>query len=127
VLVAFVILSLVGTALFRLYGSALNNAGAADDYGRAALVAESALAEASMPPLHEGTTEGSADDGRLRWTARVSPYKPDGVPPELEAASEALPLRLWRITVDVTFEAVNGKPRTIALATTRIGAKEKQP
>jgi hypothetical protein len=127
VLVAFVILSLVGTALFQLYGGALNNAGAADAYGRAALVAESALAEASMPPLREATSEGSVDDGRIRWTAKVSPYAPEGVSPELAAASEALPVRLWRIAVEVTFEGANGKPRTFALATTRIGAKEMQP
>ena len=47
VLVAFVILALVGTALFRLFSGALNNASAADDYSRAVLVAESVLAEAA--------------------------------------------------------------------------------
>jgi prepilin-type N-terminal cleavage/methylation domain-containing protein len=43
VLVAFVILSLVATALFRLFSGALNNASASEDYSRAVLVAESAL------------------------------------------------------------------------------------
>ena len=59
VLVAFVILALVGTALFQLFGGALNNASAADEYSRAALFAESRLTAAavetriarSAPPL----------------------------------------------------------------------------
>ena len=63
VLVAFVILSLVVTALFRLFSGALVNASAADDYTHAVLVAESALAEAAAAvPLVEATNSGSADD-----------------------------------------------------------------
>jgi len=124
VLVAFVIVALVATALFRLFSGALVNAGAADDYSKAALVAQSALDEASMPPLREGTKDGTADDGRITWLARISPYAAPGVPPELEAASEGLPIRLWRVAVDVTFTGSNGASRTITLATTRIGARE---
>ncbi len=126
VLVAFVILALVATALFRLFSGALVNAGAADDYSRVALVAQSALDEASLAPLREGTKDGTADDGRITWLARITPYAAPGVPPELEAASENLPTRLWRIVVDVTFTGPNGAPRTITLATTRLGAKELQ-
>jgi general secretion pathway protein I len=124
VLVAFVILALVATALFRLFSGALANASAADDYSRVVLVAQSALDEAAAPPLREGTQQGAADDGRISWTARITPYKAPDVPPELEAASEALPLRLWRIVVDVTFSGANGASRTFTLATTRLGAKE---
>jgi general secretion pathway protein I len=124
VLVAFVILALVATALFRLFSGALANASAAGDYSRAMLVAQSALDEASAAPLREGGRDGSIDDGRIRWSARVEPYAPPGVAPELEAASEPLPLRLWRIVVDVTFDGANGAPRTISLATVRIGAKQ---
>ncbi len=119
VLVAFVILALVATALFRLFSGALVNAGAADDYSRVALVAQSALDEASLPPLREGTKDGAADDGRVTWVAHIAQYKPPGVSPDLEAASDALPLRLWRIVVDVTFSGPNGAPRTFTLATTR--------
>jgi general secretion pathway protein I len=126
VLVAFVILALVATALFRLFSGALVNAGAADDYSRVALVAQSALDEAALPPLREGTKDGTSDDGRIRWLARITPYVTEGVSPELDAASQNLPMRLWRIAVDVTFIGPNGAPRTIALATTRLGAKELQ-
>lgn len=125
VLVAFVILSLVATALFRLFSGALVNASAADDYTHAVLVAESALAEAAAAvPLVEATNSGSADDGRIAWTTRVAPYSPPGVTPDAERVAEAMPMRLYRITADVTFAAPSGGSRTFALATTRVGPRE---
>jgi general secretion pathway protein I len=127
VLVAFVILSLVATALFRLFSGALGNVSAADDYSRAVLVAESALAEAAAAvPLQEATNAGTADDGRMAWTTRVALYSPPGVPAELALASDALPTRLYRITAEVAFASPSGGTRTFALATTRIGAKGPQ-
>ena len=125
VLVAFVILSLVATALFGLFSSALKNASAADDYSRAVLVAESAMAEAaSTRPLRAATQQGSADDGRIEWTSRIAPYVAPGVNPDVERASEAMTTRLYRVSVDVTFPSPAGGRRTLALATTRIGAKD---
>ena len=127
VLVAFVILSLVATALFRLFSGALGNASAADDYSRAVLVAESVLTEAAAAaPLVEGTRTGSADDGRVAWTTRTSTYSPPGVPPDLERAAETMAVRLFRITAEVTFAAPSGGQRTFALATTRIGLRDSQ-
>lgn len=125
VLVAFVILSLVATALFRLFSGALGNASAADEYSRAVLVAESVLAEAAATvPLVEATGTGSADDGRIAWTTRVAAYSPAGVSPDLERAAETMPTRLYRITSEVTFAAPSGGQRTFALATTRIGSRD---
>ena len=80
-----------------------------------------------MPPLREGTKDGTADDGRISWTAHIAPYKPAGVSPELEAASQTLTIALWRIVVDVAFNGPDGAPRTFSLATTRLGAKEGAP
>ena len=127
VLVAFVILSLVATALFRLFSGALVNASAADDYTHAVLVAESALAEAAAAvPLVEATNSGSADEGRIAWTTRVAPYSPPGVSPDVERVAETMPTRLYRITADVTFAAPSGGMRTFALATTRVGQRESR-
>ena len=124
VLVAFVILSLVATALFRLFSGALGNASAADDYSRAVLVAESVLAEAAAAqPLREATQTGSADDGRIAWTTRVAPYSPPDVPPDLERAAETMQVRLYRITAEVKFAAPSGGQRTYELATTRLAWK----
>jgi general secretion pathway protein I len=125
VLVAFVILAAVATALFRLFSGALANASAADEYSRAVLVAESALtAAAAAQPLRETTEAGSADDGRIEWTTRVAAYTPPDLPPEIQGTTEAMPIRLYRVTVDVTFPSPNGGKRTYALATTRIGPKD---
>ncbi len=121
VLVAFVILSLVATAVFRLFSGALGNASAADDYSRAVLVTESVLAEAAAAqPLREATQSGTADDGRIAWTTRVAPYTPPDVSPDLEGAAETMPIQLYRITAESTFAAPSGGQRSFALATTRI-------
>ena len=125
VLVAFVILALVATALFRLFSGALVNASAADDYTHAVLVAESVLAEAAAAsPLAEATNTGSADEGRITWTTRVTQYTPPGVSADAERVTESMPTRLYRITAEVTFAAPSGGTRSFALATTRLGLKE---
>jgi general secretion pathway protein I len=80
VLVAFIIVALVVTALFRLYGGALGNASAADEWTRALLVAQSRLAlAASAQPLREATDAGSDADSRIDWRTSVTPY----VPPDM--------------------------------------------
>ena len=124
VLAAFVILSLVATALFRLFSASLNNASAAADYSRAVLVAESRLeAAAAQQPLKEASDRGSDDDGRIAWETRVEPYVIKDVDPDLERASESLAMRLYRITVDVSFTGGDGRARTFSLATTRMGPR----
>lgn len=125
VLVAFVILTLVATALFRLFSGSLGNASAADEYSRAVLVAESALTEASAAqPLREETRNGTLDDGRIAWTTRVEAYTPSDVPPDLATSAELLPTRLYRVTAEVTFPSPSGGKRSFALSTVRIASRE---
>jgi len=125
VLVAFVILSLVATALFRLFSGALVNASAADAYTHAVLVAESALAEAAAAvPLVETTGTGTAEEGRISWTTHVTAYNPPDLTPDVERVAETMPTRLFRVTADVTFAAPSGGTRSFALATLRVGARE---
>ncbi len=124
VLVAFVVLSLVATALFRLFSGALGNASAAEEYSRATLVAQSVLDEAAAGTLREGTQHGSADDGRLQWTVDITPYEVPGINPELDRISAVLPVRMFRIVTDVTFPSPGGGERKLELSTIRIGARE---
>lgn len=126
VLVAFVVLSLVATAVFRLFSGALGNASAAEEYSRAILVAQSALDETAASALHEGTQSGSADDGRIEWTVQVTPYEVPGINADLERASAVLPIRMFRLVSAVTFPAPNGGQRNLTLSTIRIGARETQ-
>jgi len=124
VLAAFVILALVATALFRLFGDSLGNAAAAEDWSRALLVAESRLEEAAAAqPLREGSERGADASGLVQWESRVAPYDAPDVEPDLERASEALATRMYRITVDVRFTGANGRERTFSLATIRVGPR----
>ena len=124
---AFVILALVATALFRLFSGALVNASAADDYTHAVLVAESVLAEAAATkPLVETTNTGAADDGRFAWTTQVTRYTPPGSSSAADPLTDTMQTRLFRITAEVTFAAPSGGTRSFTLATTRIGLKDAQ-
>jgi general secretion pathway protein I len=124
VLVAFIIVALVVTALFRLYGGALGNASAADDWTRALLVAQSRLAlAASAQPLREATDAGSDANGRIDWRTSVIPYVPPDADPDVERASEAMTTRLFRVTVDVRFPGIAGQSRTLTLSTLKVGER----
>jgi general secretion pathway protein I len=124
VLVAFIIVALVVTALFQLFGGALRNASGAGDWTRALLVAQSRLElSASAQPLREASDAGTEPDGRIAWRASVTPYVPPDPNPDLERASESMTTRLYRISVDVTFAGDDGKPRTVSLSTVRIGQR----
>ncbi|MCC7042209.1 MAG: prepilin-type N-terminal cleavage/methylation domain-containing protein [Burkholderiales bacterium] len=124
VLAAFVILALVATALFNLFASSLNNVAAADEWSRALETAESHLeAAAAAQPLKDGSDRGESPDGRIRWMTTVAPYVPPGGDADLERATETLALRLFRISVEVVYVGGDGKSRTLALATVRLGPK----
>jgi general secretion pathway protein I len=126
VLVAFVVFSLVATALFRLFSGALANASAADDYTRALLVAESVLDSRRGTPLTEGEDAGTADDGRIRWNSSVTRYDPPGVSADLAQASTMLPVRLYRVEIEVLFPSPSGGERRFTLSTVRLGANRQR-
>jgi general secretion pathway protein I len=124
VLVAFVVLSLVATALFRLFGGALGNAAAADEWSRATLIAETRLTmAANVEPLREGSDQGNESNGRVRWETKVAPYDPPNTSDDIARASETMPTRLYRVTVDVHFPSDNGGERTVSLATLRLAQR----
>jgi general secretion pathway protein I len=128
VLAAFVVLALVGTALFRIFSGALGNASLSDEYSRATLYAESRLASPGVEtPLREGVQQGTSEDGKYSWVARVEPYRPPGSTPDLDAAAALMPARLWRIAVTVSWPGLAGGERSIALATVRLAPKELTP
>jgi general secretion pathway protein I len=124
VLVAFVILALVGTALFGLFGGALRNASSAEDWSRAMLVAQSHLVEAAnTQPLREASVSGTDADGRIAWQTTVAPYVTPDPNPELERLSETMATRLYRVSIDVRFPGDNGRERSLSLSTVKLGAR----
>jgi general secretion pathway protein I len=127
VLVAFVIVALVGTALFRLFGGALNNASAAEDYSRAVLLAESRMASIAVEstPLREGASDqGHSDDGKYTWVTRVEPYVGPGTTADQQQLGQAAAVRLLRITTTVSWPGTLGQDRSLALATVRLASKQ---
>jgi len=126
VLVAFVILALVGTALFQLFGGALRNASVADEYSRAALVAESRLAAAAVEntPLREGGDQGTTDDGKYSWETKIEAYVPPCTTADQDRLAQSAAVRLFRISVSVSWPGMAGAQRSISLATVRLAAKQ---
>lgn len=125
---AFVIISLVATAIFRLFSGALGNAGVAEEYSRAILIAQSLQAQKIPGSLREGTENGATEDGRMQWTVQVSPYEPPNLNPEIAKTSEFMMTRMYRIVTVVSFAGANpGQQRSVTLSTVRLGPKERTP
>lgn len=125
VLVAFIILALVGTALFELFGGALNNAAVADEYSRGALFAESRLTAAAVEtPLREGGDQGVSEDGKYTWATRIEPYVGPGATADEDRLGQAAAVRLWRISVTVSWPGTLGNQRSVSLATVRLAPKQ---
>ena len=126
VLVAFVILALVGTALFQLFGGALNNVSAADDYSRGVLLAESRLADAAVEslPYRQTSDQGVTEDGKYSWASTIEPYVGPGTTADQQRIGELGAVRLWRISVTVSWPGTLGSQRSISLATVRMALKQ---
>lgn len=126
VLVAFVILALVATALFRLIGGALGNAGVAEDTSRAVLVAQSRLDAARGSPRLSGES-GSEDEGRISWTTTVEPYVAQDAPQDTSGLAQLSATQLYRIRVAVRFPGAGGRERTLELSTLKLARREGAP
>jgi general secretion pathway protein I len=123
VLVAFVILALVATALFRLIGGALGNAGAAADASRALLVAQSRL-DAARGGARLAGESGADEDGRISWTTSVEPFVAPDTVPGAAGAPTVSPTQLYRIRVEVRYPGAGGRERSLELSTLRLAKRE---
>lgn len=126
VLVAFVILALVATAIFRLIGGALGNAGVAEDVSRAVLVAQSRL-DAVRGGARLAGESGTEDDGRIAWTTTVEPYVAPDAAQTAAGPQPVSPTQLYRIRVEVRYPGAGGRERTLALSTLKLARREGGP
>jgi general secretion pathway protein I len=115
VLVAFVILSLVLTMIFRVTSGSLNSIGAADHYAKALLIAESKLAlVGSEIPLEMGEVSGSENDD-FNWTLSISPF-------EFSAEEPLAPIQLinplYQVSLQVSWSQ-GSKNRSLVINTLR--------
>lgn len=118
VLVAFMILAMSLTVIYRIFSGGLRNVTLSEDYARAVLIAESQLAAAGIAdPLVHGTTAGDTDE-RFRWEREIEEYAPWEQDRELSAAVLA-----YRVTVNVDWEHA-GQTRQVSLSSVRLEQPE---
>jgi general secretion pathway protein I len=114
ILVAFVILAMSLTVIFRIFSGGLRNVALSEDYAQAVLLAESQLSAVGVSePLEQGVTTGEWND-RFRWQRMVELYQPW----EQDKALLA-PLLGYFVTVSVDWEHA-GKNRQISLSSVRL-------
>ena len=131
VLVAFVILALVATALFRLFSGALNNASAAEEWSRALLVAES-RARGRPPPRSRCAKRPIAAPRRRRPHAlgdarrRRTPHRTRRSRARARVARRSPTRALPRHASTCAFPAPTGK-RAHAVAVDASGSRARNP
>ncbi|MFP7722515.1 type II secretion system protein XpsI [Lysobacter sp. A3-1-A15] len=82
VIVAFALLALALTLLLGTLSGATRQVRWAGDAGRAALHAQSLLAQQGISdPIEPGERSGEFDDGRYRWTLGTVPWTDPALPP----------------------------------------------
>lgn len=119
ILVAFMILAMSLTVIFRIFSGGLRNVALSEDYARAVLVAESQLAAIGVSePLEHGVTSGEWG-ARFRWERVVEPYQPWEQEKELSA-----PLLAYTVTVNVDWEHA-GRTRQVKLSSVRLKQVEQ--
>jgi general secretion pathway protein I len=112
VLVAFTLAAVLLAAVLQAVSGALRSHHAGEAYTRAALAAESMLAEAVLGAGGERALEGDlARDPGYRYRIREEPYPGDSL-----GSVEGLPIAAWQVTVEVLFDLPGG-PGRISLTT----------
>lgn len=108
VIVAFALLALALTLLLGSLSGAARQVRGAEDAGRAALHAQSLLAQTGVGvALSPGTTEGEWENGRYRWQLQVSPFV-DPVRPPTTTIDPGAP-RLVQLQLDVRWGEAAGQ------------------
>ena len=118
VIVAFALLALALSLLLGAMTNATRQVKLSDEYGRAALHAQSLLDQAGVgEALAPGHKEGRLEDGRYRWELDVSPWRDPSAPPKQERILGAP--QLMQLTL--TLHWGDGGPRqTLAIRSLRL-------
>ena len=109
VIVAFAILALALVMLLGILSNATRQVRWSDDAGRAALHAQSLLAQTGVAePLREGRSEGEFEEGRYRWTLEVAPWRDPQAPQSVQPIDPGAP-QLYALALQVQWG--EGGPR----------------
>lgn len=103
VIIAFALLAGALALLLGTLSSSARQIKRSADACTAALHARSLLDQVGVgAPLTAGDANGEWDDGRYRWSLRVSPWRDPSVPPSnLQPQAAATTRRLFEIALDV--------------------------
>lgn len=118
VVVAFALLALALSLLLGAMTNATRQVRLSDEYGRAALHAQSLLDQAGVgEALTPGHRQGQLEDGRYRWELDVSPWRDPTAPPKQEQLLGAPQL----MQLDLVLRWGDGGPRqTLAIHSLRL-------
>lgn len=113
VLVAFVILAMSLSVLFRIFSGGLANISIGERYAGAVTLAETLLDEANLSQSEmSGSRSGSREDG-YRWVKTVQAYE------VIDQDGNSIPVEnLQKVEVQITWEAM-GRERHMVLSTLR--------
>jgi general secretion pathway protein I len=111
ILVAFVILVMSLSVLFRIFSGGLLNLTLSEQYNNALLLAESQIVVAkSNQQFSQIEVFGETESG-MQWVRRIEPY----IPWEEEQVL-AVPLRAYKVSVEVSWKNA-GRRRQVTLST----------
>lgn len=118
VVVAFALLALALSLLLGAMTNATKQVKLSDEYGRAALHAQSLLDQAGVgEALAPGHKQGELEDGRYRWELDVSPWRDPAAPPKQEQLLGAPQL----MQLELVLRWGEGGPRqTLAIRSLRL-------
>lgn len=130
VLVAFVVLALTATTIFRITSGALQSAALVEEYSRALLIAETKLSELGVEKrVREGTEIGVVEGSPFVWqiVVQASPLMQEvsdvaGLAPSAGIAS--MPVQLLQAEITVGWDATANRRRQITLSTLRLAPRE---
>lgn len=115
ILVAFMVLTLTLTVVFRIFSEGLRNVQLSSDYSQAVMVAESQLTATGVTtPLEIGEASGAWDE-RFHWQRVIETYQPWEEQKELTRKVDS-----YRVTVNVAWDRYE-KQRRLSLSSIRLG------
>lgn len=119
VVVAFALLAFGMTLLLGSLTNATRQVRTANDFGRAALHAQSLLDQAGVgEALAVGQRDGELEDGRYRWEMNVAPFRDPTEPPKTQGQILGAPQLLQ---LELTMRWGAGGPReTLRLQSLRL-------
>lgn len=123
VLTAFVLFAVALAVILKVFSGGLRDAQLADEYARAAMMAQSRLSGfTAAERLDEGVGTGRED--AFTWTLSATAYDERQEDPQAQGQGEySLRVRLLRVESKVSWRAADGRDRDVRLATLVLGTK----